>query len=95
MYGRNTIFNRESGQGNNQGNNSNNSYNGQTNGINYSQYSRDNQQHSNSNIKVGSFRLEYRYGEPPSEIISCVPQWREYPPLSIISRPETLHLSLT
>jgi hypothetical protein len=95
MYGRNTIFNRESSQGNNHGNSSNNTYNSQTSNTSYNQFSRDNQYHSNNNIKLGSYRLEYRYGEPPSEITNCVSQWRDYPPFSIINRPETLHLSLT
>jgi len=96
MYGRNNIFSRDSNggsssHGNNNSSSSNNYFSSY--GNNYS----NNQYGSNryDNNKLGSYRLDYRYEEPPSYITSLVSIWKEIPPSTIVSKEETLHMTIT
>lgn len=82
MYGRNNIFSNNSS-----GNYGSSNYGGSSN--NYSNY------RTNTQKGIGSYRLDYRYEEPPSYLTNCVAQWKENLPSSIVAREETIHLTTT
>lgn len=50
---------------------------------------------SNTNNKLGTYRTEYRYGEPSALLLNSLFYWKENQPTSIVTREETLHLVST
>jgi hypothetical protein len=88
MYGRANIFNREVSTTNNASNGGNNYQSGNNN------YGSSNNSYG-GNTQVGSYRLEYKFEEPPTYITSVFTQWRDFAPSSIVTKEQVLHLSIT
>lgn len=93
-YGNNSYGNNSYGNNSSSGNNSygNNSY-----GNSYGNNSYGNN-NNNSSGNIGSYRVErYNATNPPRQLEDINPKWKssELNPMSIVTRPEAFHLSVT
>ena len=93
MYGRNSIF-TNSNTSSYSNNNNNSNYNNNSSNYN-SSYSNNNGYRNNNQKGLGSYRLDYKYEEPPNYLVNSVPQWKDNLPASIVAREETIHLTTT
>lgn len=87
MYGRQGVSSYNISSYNSNNNNSNSNNNSYNNNFN-SSYNRNEE-------RLGSYRGDYKYEEPPTYLTAIISNWKSYPPLSIVTREEFLHLTVT